>query len=183
MRVAIAGTLAAAAALMVGCGETATSPSFAEPPAGTHQAVLVASIGRGLGGVSVSPVANATHTFEATIRAEVARAARNTTYIVQRAPEVGRASSSDGICQRALGQSPWSPSDPPAPGGAFATFAPAGAPITLTTDASGNGSVEFRFAAAVIPAGTAFDVMFRLADDVAAPTTELRSTCFTVTAR
>ena len=181
MRVAIAGTVAAAAAVTVGCGHTVTSPSFAEPPAGTHQAVLVASIGRGLGGVSVSPVSNATQTFEATIRVQVARAARNTTYIVQRAPEVGRADSADGVCQRAQGQSPWSPSDPPAP--AFLTFAPVGPPITLTTDATGNGSVEFRFAVAVIPAGTAFDVMFRLADDVAAPTTELRSTCFTVTAR
>jgi hypothetical protein len=181
MRVAIAGTLAAAAAVTVGCGQTVTSPSFAEPPAGTHQAVLTASIGRGLGGVSVSPVSNATQTFEATIRVQVARAARDTTYIVQRAPEVGRANAADGVCQRALGQSPWSPSDPPAP--AFVTFAPAGPPITVTTDASGNGSVEFRFAVAVIPAGTAFDVMFRLADDVAAPTAELRSTCFTVTAR
>ena len=183
MNFASARTVAAAMVVMVGCGDTGTSPSLTVPPAGTHQAVLTASIGRGLGGVSVSPVSNATQTFEATIRVQVARAARNTTYIVQRAPEVGRANGADGICQRALGQSPWSPSDPPAPGGAFVTFAPAGPPITLTTDASGNGSVEFRFAVAVIPAGAAFDVMFRLADDVAAPTTELRSTCFTVTAR
>lgn len=181
MNFASAGTLAAAVAVMVGCGDTGTSPSFAEPPEGTHQAVLTASIGRGLGGVSVTPVSNATQTFEATIRVRVARAGRNATYIVQRAPEVGRANAADGVCQRALGQSPWSPSDPPAP--AFLTFAPAGPPLTLTTDANGDGSVEFRFAAAVIPAGTAFDVMFRLADDVAAPTTELRSTCFTVTAR
>lgn len=182
MKFATAGTVAAAVAVMVGCGDTATSPSFAEPPEGTHQAVLTASIGRGLGGVSVTPVANATHSFEATIRVRVARAGQNATYIVQRAPEIGRADSADGRCQRALGQSPWSPSDPPAP--AFVTFAqPGGAPTTLSTDANGNGSVEFQFAAAAIPSGTVFDVMFRLADDVAAPTTELRSTCFTVTVR
>lgn len=182
MNCAIAGTMAAAVAVMVGCGDSGTSPSPFVPPEGTHQAVLTASIGRGLGGVSVTPVANATRSFEATIRVRVGRARPNATYIIQRAPEIGRANAADGICQRALGQSPWSPSDPPVP--AFITFAqPSGSPTTLTTDANGNGSVEFQFAAATIPSGTVFDVMFRLADEVSAPTTELRSTCFTVTAR
>lgn len=181
MKGALAATVAAGVAVMVGCGDTGNSPSIPAPPAGTHQAVLTASIGRGAGGVSVSPVANAAQTFEATIRVQVARAAPSATYIIQRAPEIGRANAADGICQRALGLPPWSPSDPPAP--AFVTFAPAGPPTTLTTDASGNGSVEFQFAAPTIPSGTVFDVMFRLADNVDAPTTELRSTCFTVTAR
>ena len=182
MNCAIVGTVAVAVAVMVGCGDSGTSPSPFVPPEGTHQAVLTASIGRGLGGVSVTPIANATRSFEATIRVQVGRAKPNATYIIQRAPEIGRANAADGVCQRALGQSPWSPSDPPAP--AFITFPqPGGSPTTLTTDANGNGSVEFQFGAATIPSGTVFDVMFRLADDVAAPTTELRSTCFTVTAR
>ena len=102
----------------------------------------------------------------------------NTTYFVQRAPEIGRMFGSDGVCQRALGTSPWSPLDPPAP--AFVTFAIAGSPATMTTTASGAASLDFEFEAPMIPAGTSFDVMFRLVDNETTPTLEARSGCFTV---
>jgi hypothetical protein len=177
--VALAGT---AVALLAGCGDNPSGPDTFTPPDGTHQSVLAAVTGPGIGGLSVSPVAIASKTFDAVIKIRVEGARANTTYYVQRAPEIGRASGADGICQRALGQSPWSASDPAA--AAFVTFPLAGAPgVNFTTLSNGNGSIDFEFAAPTIAAGTAFDVMFRLVDNVDAPAAELRSGCFTVTAK
>jgi hypothetical protein len=39
------------------------------------------------------------------------------------------------------------------------------------------------FAAPTITDGTQFDVMFRLVDDLASPSNELRTGCFTVTVK
>jgi hypothetical protein len=169
---------------LAGCHHGVSGPDVLPPPEGTHQSALSAMTGPGAGGVSVTPLAAATRTFDALIRVRVQHARPNSTYYVQRAPEVGRANGADGICQRAAGQAPWSPSDPPAP--AFVTFPMPTSPgplVALTTFADGSGSIEFEFTAAAIAAGTTFDVMFRLVDDVAAPTAELRSGCFTVTAK
>lgn len=94
------------------------------------------------------------------------------------APEIGRPLGADGICQRALGLSPWSPLDPLAP--AFITFPLATALATMTTTASGTANLDFDFQAPTILAGTSFDVMFRLVDNETAPTLDLRSGCFTV---
>jgi hypothetical protein len=152
-----------------------------EIPAGTHQSQLAALTGTGTGGVSVTPKAIAQGTFDADIKVRVQKARANATYMVQRAPEIGRASASDGVCQRAAGMSPWSPADPPAP--AFVTFMNGTAPYTITTDASGAGSLDFEFLAPTIPAGTLFDVLFRLVDNVDAPTLDIRSGCFTVTVK
>ena len=102
----------------------------------------------------------------------------NTTYFVQRAPEIGRANAADGVCQRALGLSPWSASDPAA--APFLTFPLGTGLATITTAASGTGSLNFEFRSPTTPAGTVFDVMFRLVDNETAPTTELRSGCLTV---
>jgi len=176
--------ITAVATVLAGCGHNPASSDVLPPPDGTFQALLSPVSGSGVGGVSVTPQALTSRTFDAIIRVRVQRARANATYFVQRAPEVGRANGADGACQRALGQTPWSPSDPPAP--AFVTFPMPTSPgplTALTTLADGSGSIEFEFAAPTIPAGTSFDVMFRLVDDVAAPTAELRSTCFTVTAK
>ena len=104
----------------------------------------------------------------------------HTTYFVQRAPEIGRTLGSDGVCQRALGLSPWSAADPAAP--SFITFQMpnAGPAVTMTTSATGSASISFTFVAPTITAGTLFDVMFRLVDNESAPATELRSGCFSV---
>ena len=167
------------AAILAACGSSPTAPDASA--AGTHQSTLSTLMGTGTGAVSVTPKAIPQGTFDADIKVRVQRAKANTTYIVQRAPEVGRASASDGVCQRALGVSPWGPSDPPAP--AFVTFVNGTVPYTITTDRSGNGALDFAFTAATIPAGTVFDVMFRLVDNVDAPTLEIRSGCFTVTVK
>lgn len=166
------------------CGGKSPAAPTANPiPGGTHQASITAVSGTGGGGVSVTPKAIPAATFAADISIAIGAARPNTTYIVQRAPEIGRALGSDGICQRAAGQSPWSAADPPAP--AFMTFQNPnpGPNVTMTTSATGNATLTFEFLAPAIVAGTVFDVMFRLVDNEAAPTLELRSGCFTVTVK
>jgi hypothetical protein len=176
--------LIGATALLMACNHNPSGPDTSGPPEGTHQSLITAVTGGGSGGVSVSPVPIASRTFDAVIRIRVQGARANATYYVQRAPEVGRANGADGTCQRALGQAPWSAADPPA--ASFITFPIPTSPgplVALTTLADGSGSIEFEFGAPGIPAGTNFDVMFRLVDDVNAPAAELRSGCFTVTAK
>jgi hypothetical protein len=171
-----------AASLVSACGSTSTSPTEIPLPEGTHRSRITAVSGPGAGGVSVTPKSIPEGTFAADISIAIVNARPSATYIIQRAPEIGRALSADGICQRALGQPPWSASDPAAP--SFVTFAnAAGGPITLTTAANGSATANFEFRAPTIAAGTLFDVMFRLVDSENAPTTELRSGCFTVTVK
>jgi hypothetical protein len=159
------------------CSSSSTAPTSLVP-GGTHQSPITAVSGTGAGGVSVTPKAIPEGTMDVDISILVTNARPNTTFIVQRAPEIGRANAADGICQRALGLSPWSPSDPAAP--AFLTFPLGSGSATVTTAANGTGSLNFEFKSPTIPAGTVFDVMFRLVDNEAAPTIELRSGCFTV---
>jgi hypothetical protein len=117
----IAFSLGAAAA----CGDSTSPPdtTYANPT-GTNTASAVAVVGPGEGGVSVTPKAIPEGYFDAEIKVRVRKAMPSTTYIVQRAPEIGRASASNGICERALGLAPWSSADTPAP--AFITFVPSG---------------------------------------------------------
>ena len=160
---------------------TAPKNDIYENPVGTHVGTFVTISGKGAGGVSVTPKAIAEASFVAEIKVRVRGALPNATYTVQRAPEIGRANGSNGICERALGLAPWSSGDTPAPG--FLSFVPSGSttPNSLTTTAAGDGLVDFEFRAAMIPAGTKFDVMFRLVNDLVAPTGILMSQCFTVT--
>jgi hypothetical protein len=165
------------------CGSDATAPTSQTPliPPGTAQAPLASADVAGSGGVSVTTKSIPEGYFDANISVHIVNARPSTTYIVQRAPEVGRALGSDGICQRALGLAPWSAADPAAP--AFVTFfQPDGTtPFTVTTSAAGEGSVTFEFKVPTVPAGTKFDVMFRLINDMNAPTSVFQSSCFLVT--
>jgi hypothetical protein len=116
----------------------------------------------------------------AQIDVNVHRAPPNTTFFVERAAEIGRPDSADGVCQRAAGAAPWGP---PAPD--FVTFPlPATGPLVmLQTSAGGAGSVHIDFEALTILDGTQFDVMFRLVNDLTIPTNDLRTGCFTVTVK
>jgi hypothetical protein len=55
--------------------------------------------------------------------------------------------------------------------------------VTITTTSTGAGAVDFEFRTLMVLAGTTNDVMFRLVDNDAAPTTEVRSTCMMITAK
>jgi len=146
----------------------------------THGQKLTAVVGIGSGIVNVTPTAAADGSFSAQINVNVHGAPPNTTFFVQRAPEIGRPNSADGVCQRAAGVAPWGP---PAPN--FVTFPlPATGPlVTLQTSAGGSGTVHIDFGAATILDGTQFDVMFRLVDDLTSPTNDLRTGCFTVSVK
>jgi len=52
--------------------------------------------------------------------------------------------------------------------------------VTLTISEGGAGAVHIAFDAPTIADDTKFDVMFRLVDNLTAPTNELRTGCFTV---
>jgi hypothetical protein len=173
-RLAAVGVLASS----IGCGKSSPTGPTAFDPSGTYQALLSGVGWSGAGGMSVTPHSATNGTFAADFKVRLRNAKPNTTYTVQRAAEVGRVLSSDGICQRGLSLAPWSSADPPA--AAFVTFLPDGTtPVTLTTTATGDGSVDFAFANTIV-AGTRFDVMFRVLDDVALPKSVLLSECITV---
>ena len=147
---------------------------------GTHGQLLTAVLGVGSGIVNVTPTAAVDGSFSAQIEVNVHGAPPNTAFYVQRAPEVGRPDNADGRCQRAAGEAPWGPPTPN-----FVTFPrPAAGPlVVLQTSAGGAGSVHIDFAAPTIADGTAFDVMFRLVDDLTSPSNELRTGCFTVSVK
>lgn len=187
------GGAAALAAVLTGCGQSPTSPTTIDVPSGDHRSVMTATRGPGIGAVSVTPVASPTRTLDMIIKVRVQGARPNTTYVVQRAGESGRVNSADGICQRADGLPPWSPSDPPV-NFLFPSFRVpdlVGPEVSFVTQANGNGSVDFEFNN-TFAAGIPFDLMVRVVDDVRNPgdrdagagaTSELRSTCLTVTGK
>jgi hypothetical protein len=146
----------------------------------THGEQLTAVIGAGSGVVNVTSTAAVDGSFSAQINVNVHDAPPNTTFYVQRAPEIGRPNSADGICQRAAGLPPWGT---PAPN--FVTFPlPAAGPlVTLQTSEGGSGAIHIDFTAPTILDGTQFDVMFRLVDSLTSPTNDLRTGCFTVTVK
>jgi hypothetical protein len=146
----------------------------------THGEQLTAVIGAGSGVVNVTSTAAVDGSFSAQINVNVHDAPPNTAFYVQRAPEIGRPNSADGICQRADGLPPWGP---PAPN--FVTFPlPAAGPfVTLQTSEGGSGAIHIDFTAPTILDGTQFDVMFRLVDSLTSPTNDLRTGCFTVTVK
>lgn len=173
--------------MLIGACSSTTSPTKLEPPPGTYRSTFMFLKGEGgFGGISVTPKAIPEGTFTADISIRLSGLRANTTYLVQRAQEGvgGRPLGADGICQRALGLFPWSPSDAPTTN--FQTIplpASPGPLVTVTTASNGDGALDFEFRTAMILAGTSNDVMYRLVDNDAAPTTELRSECMTITAR
>ena len=145
--------------------------------------------GSGTGNVKVTPL-DGTPGFSAQIQVDISGTTPNTTFYIFRAPEVGRPMSSDGLPQRANGLWPWeqpnSPGYPAAP--AFVIFPRpnSGSLDTIRTSSSGAGSISFQFDLdpALLPDGTVFDVVFRVVDSLStSPTTDLRTDCFTVTAK
>ena len=152
----------------------------------THGLRLAPVTGQGDGIVNFTVIPD-TVGFAANITVNVHDTTPNTTFYISRAPEVGRPLGSDGICQRANGAWPWEQPNsigyPPAP--AFVQFPRplAGDLKTLTTDADGSGSAQFAFALTALADGTVFDVEFRLADSLTAPTTDLRTDCVTATVK
>jgi len=129
-----------------------------------HGNRLTAVSGQGSGIVNVTATAQDDGAFHAQIEVNVHGAPPNTTFLVQRRPDL----TADGACT----------------GASFITFP---GPARLTTSAGGAGAAHIDFAP---PAGSPyltadqFDVMFRLLEESPNPgATELRTDCFTVTVK
>src|SRR4029079_4990460 len=98
---------------LIGACSSPTSPGKIEPPPGTYRSAFTSQYGQLIaGGMSVTPKGIPEGTFTADISIRLAGVRPDTTYLVQRAQEgvAGRSLGADGICQRATGVSPWSPS-------------------------------------------------------------------------
>jgi hypothetical protein len=176
--------------LLFGACSTTTSPTMSpatlEPPPGAYRSTFTSLKGEnGFAGISVTPKAIPERTFTADISIRLVGLRPNTNYLVQRAQEGvgGRPLGGDGICQRALGLFPWSPSDAAALSFQTVPLPNTGPLITVTTMANGDGSLDFEFRTLMIMAGTTNDVMYRLVDNEVNPTTELRSACMTIAAQ
>jgi hypothetical protein len=174
----LAATVAAIALL------TATVAIASADPSAERRLVAVRGTGEGI--VNVRPT-SAHPGLSSEITVNVHGAAPNTTFYLQRAAEVGRPLGTDGICQRAAGLWPWEQPNSAGFGAAPAFVSlplPLAGPLdTLTTDADGSGSAHLDFAYPAIADGTTFDVTFRLTDRLSNPTNDLRSGCFSVTAK
>jgi len=175
--------------LIGACSSTTSSPTSAtklEPPPGAYRSTFTALKGEtGFAGMSITPKPIPEGTMAADISVRLVGLRPNATYLFQRAQEGvgGRALGLDGICQRALGLPPWSPSDPPTVSFQTMPLPATGPLVTITTTSTGDGAVDFEFRTLMVLAGTTNDVMFRLVDTDDGPTTELRSACMSITAR
>ena len=176
---------------LAACGakkNDATPPQPDQTPPPTAPAPEPGMFGAPMvGGGSVKVHSKANDTFSAEITVTLEKATPSTTYTIQRAPEIGRPNATDKVCQRANSQFPWeqpnSKDFPAAP--AYVTFelppgSSAPGPVTIMTDAAGNGTTTFKFDAPMIKRGAAFDVQFR-AIDLAGKGKPVVSECFQVT--
>ena len=113
---------------------------------------LTAIVGEGAGQAIVSPVARGDGSFDAEITVNIHRAEPNTTFSIERAPDL----VPDGVCT-----------------GLFIPFGE-----TLTTSAGGAGATHFQFHRDGFAAGVRFDVVFQA---VGSDGSILQSDCMDVT--
>ena len=161
----VVGLLAAACSTDSLAPRRAGSPSasFAVGGRATHSIDLVAVLGTGSGAVNVTPTAQDHGTFHVQGAVHIHGASPNTTYLVQRAPDLN---VGDPACT-----GPWISF--PVPN--------AGPLVTLTTSPSGAGAAHFELAVGgAFTSGTPFNVRFRVIDDLQSPTSVLMSDCVTV---
>ena len=129
----------------------------------THGIALVAVLGSGTGAVNVTPTAEDQGTFHVQGQVHIRDAAPNTTYLVQRAPDLNVA---DPSCT-----GPWISFPRPNPGPL----------VTLTTSPAGAGAAHFELSVGgAFTSGTPFNVRFRVIDALENPTSILMSNCLTM---
>lgn len=148
---------------------------------------LLSLVGPGEGRIRATRIPHPTTpgNFAVHIEIRIHHAKPHTAYVGQRAAEAfgtgipagfDVATLADGSCQRGLAIAPWSSLVPPA--AAYLTFPDQahGLPaLIITTDRDGNGEADF-----VVAFGfplPLFDVMFRVIENIAAPTSVLQSDC------
>lgn len=172
MRSTIVPTLLLTGLLIAACSPDApTTPRTIASPGATldvggtetHAIQLAAVLGTGSGAVNVTATAEDQWTFHVQGQVHIVGAAPNTTYFVQRAPDLNVA---DPTCT-----GPWISF--PVPN--------AGPLVTLTTSPAGAGAAHFELGVGgAFTTGTPFNVRFRVIDDLQSPTSILMSDCVTV---
>ena len=175
------------AGFLSSCRDDVAVPVNATSNTSSLERTLVPIQGYGTGWVSVEPL-NGTAGVSATISVTVTGVMSNSSFYLEQSPELGRPLSDDGVGERAAGLWPWQ--QPSSPGFAAAqafVALPAANPDSLVTDSQGNGNGKFAFDDPKIPAGSHFDVVFRIvkkgnwpgvSDTTSGLTTELRTDCF-----
>ena len=173
MRITLPAVLVSAL-LVAACSPDSATPTtpptagsaratFDVVPMKTHGVELVAVVGTGTGAVNVTPTAEDQGTFHVQGEVHIRDAAPNTTYLVQRAPDLNVA---DPSCT-----GPWISFPRPN----------AGPIVTLTTSAAGSGAAQFEVGVGgAFTSGTPFNVRFRVIDNLLNPTSVLMSDCITV---
>src|SRR5436190_16881164 len=174
MRITILPAVVVSALLSAGCSVDSPTPTtlpavgsarptFDIVPMKTHDIELVAVLGTGTGAVNATPTAEDQGTFHVQGEVHIRDAAPNTTYLVQRAPDLNVA---DPSCT-----GPWKSF--PIPN--------AGPILTLTTSPAGSGAAHFELGVGgAFTSGTPFNVRFRVIDNEANPTSVLMSDCITI---
>jgi hypothetical protein len=172
MRITILSAALVTGVLVAACSaDSTTTPQNLEPARATlnaggsqtHNIELVALLGPGSGSANVTPTAEDQGTFHVQGQVHIVGALPNTTYYVQRAPDLN---VGDPACT-----GPW----------ISFPFPNAGPTVTLTTSAGGAGSAHFELGVAgAFTSGTPFNVRFRVIDNLQNPTSILMSNCVTV---
>ena len=171
MRITILPAVLVSALLIAACSPDSPTtvptvgllrPTFDMGPT-THGIELVAVLGTGSGAVNVTPTAEDQGTFHVQGEVHIRDAAPNTTYLVQRAPDLN---VTDPSCT-----GPWISF--PIPN--------AGPLVTLTTSPAGAGAAHFELGVGgAFTSGRPFNVRFRVIDNLMNPTSVLMSDCVTV---
>jgi hypothetical protein len=168
MRCSTSLALFGTAVVLAACHGEPAAPTMTEPAlfvggSPTHAIDLLPVIGTGFGKVNVTPTAEDQGTFHVQGEVFIDGASPNTTYFVQRAPDLNVA---DPTCT-----GPWISFPTPNPGPL----------VALTTSPAGAGAAHFELGVGgAFTSGTPFNVRFRVIDDLAYPTSVLMSNCITV---
>jgi hypothetical protein len=165
---------------------TPLTPSRVEAPpaavalqtgAASHALAFLPVAGEGAGTLNITATPNpGDFTLNAQVTVTVHGVSPNAILRLVRAGDRALAGGqqADGVCQNAAA-------------GVFFPVSPVpgGPPVTLETSAGGSGVVHFELQGSdpFLPDGAAIDVVYRLVDALPVPTVDLRTACFTFTAR
>jgi hypothetical protein len=144
--------------------------------AASHGLTFTAVVGQGSGTLNVTASSRkGAFTLNAQVSVNVHGVSPNTVLYLVRSGDIALSGQqADGVCQRAAA-------------GLFFPVLVNGSPVILETSPGGAGAVHFELQGndPFLPDGAGVDVVYRLVDALppAAPTIDLRTPCFTFTAK
>jgi hypothetical protein len=158
---------------VLGSSATALGTAVAE----SHGLTFTAVVGEGSGTLNITATPKpGEFTLNAQVTVNVHGAPPNTVLRLLRSGDIALpdGQQADGVCQRAAA-------------GLFGPVPlyPGGPPAVLETSSGGGGALHFELQGndPFLPDGAGVDVVYRLVDALPAPTIDLRTPCFTFTAK